>query len=84
MPVQGRSSISELNSMRMIGSLINPNDWERAQKLIVFAIKNHLSDQPYFEAPGAKFVPIMNRLQFTDRRPIIAGSTLAQPGWSDS
>ena len=71
-PVQSRSILGGLNSMRIIAALVDPNRWSSAQQEITAAMKEYLSDQPYFETPGAKFVPVVNRLYFAESPAAIA------------
>lgn len=82
MPIKSRSVLGELDSMRIVGWLLEPDRWGAAQREIAAAIKEYLSDQPYFEEAGTRFVPVVNRLQFSDSLPVMAGRLDSQ--WSGS
>jgi hypothetical protein len=84
LPVRSRSSLGGINSMMVIGSILDPARWSSAQRQIAAAIREYLSDQPFFETTGATFVPVVNRLQFFDASTTVAGRIEGGAVWSGS
>jgi hypothetical protein len=77
-PVRKGDSIAAINSMKVLGYLLETGDWRTAQQELTAAFRKYLGDAAYAETRGARLLPISDGILFRDQSPAIAANFRAR------
>jgi hypothetical protein len=70
-PINSRSQLGGINSMRILGSLVAGADWKIAQRQLTNVFKFSLTDPTYVADSGARLLPVNRSITFQQQIPSI-------------